>query len=99
MLHALRAATKSASQLCGFAPEDIRDPYGMAFWPLFQGRNGCRTPMPWSDTDATSGFSGGKPWLPIPAEHRDNAVDKQLKEIRFCMPDVPSFAGAVASRY
>src|SRR5690606_506976 len=23
------------------APEDIRHPYGVAFWPLFQGRDGC----------------------------------------------------------
>ena len=62
------------------APEDIRDPYGMAFWPLFQGRDGCRTPMPWNDCDAASGFTDGTPWLPVPDEHRDKAVENQLKD-------------------
>jgi alpha-glucosidase len=62
------------------APEDIRDPYGMAFWPLFQGRDGCRTPMPWTVSDAAFGFTSGKPWLPVPAEHREKAVENQLKD-------------------
>ncbi|HWM29511.1 MAG TPA: alpha-glucosidase family protein [Woeseiaceae bacterium] len=62
------------------AAEDIRDPYGMAFWPLFKGRDGCRTPMPWTVSDAAFGFTGGKPWLPVPAEHRDKAVEKQLQD-------------------
>jgi alpha-glucosidase len=61
-------------------PEDIRDPYGMAFWPLFQGRDGCRTPMPWTASDAAFGFTRGKPWLPVPAEHREKAVENQLKD-------------------
>jgi alpha-glucosidase len=61
------------------APEDIRDPYGMAFWPLFQGRDGCRTPMPWTDAEAASGFTSGKPWLPVPPEHREKSVERQLR--------------------
>src|SRR5690606_16184080 len=62
------------------APEDIRDPYGMAFWPLFQGRDGCRTPMPWTESEAASGFTSGKPWLPVPPDHREKSVEKQLKD-------------------
>src|SRR5690606_34169622 len=27
--------------------EALQDPYGVAFWPNFKGRDGCRTPMPW----------------------------------------------------
>ena len=27
--------------------EDLRDPYGIRFWPGFKGRDGCRTPMVW----------------------------------------------------
>ena len=27
--------------------EDLRDPYGIRFWPAFKGRDGCRTPMVW----------------------------------------------------
>ena len=48
--------------------ESLQDPYGKAFWPTFKGRDGCRTPMPWN-ASAQAGFSEGKPWLPIPAEH------------------------------
>ena len=56
--------------------EALRDPYGIAFWPNFKGRDGCRTPMPWNG-DAQAGFSSGEPWLPIPPSHRDNSVAAQ----------------------
>ncbi len=56
--------------------ELLQDPYGIAFWPNFKGRDGCRTPMPWNDT-ATGGFTDGRPWLPIVAEHRERAVSRQ----------------------
>ncbi|QWP78043.1 alpha glucosidase [Lysobacter sp. K5869] len=49
--------------------EALQDPYGKTFWPNFKGRDGCRTPLPWDDSDG-AGFSRGQPWLPIPAEHR-----------------------------
>jgi alpha-glucosidase len=57
--------------------EALQDPYGIAFWPTFKGRDGCRTPMPWVERGETCGFSTGKPWLPIPPEHRACAVDRQ----------------------
>ncbi len=56
--------------------EALRDPYGIAFWPMFKGRDGCRTPMPWSD-DTRGGFSAVAPWLPVPAGHRQRAVSRQ----------------------
>ncbi|HBK57145.1 MAG TPA: alpha-glucosidase [Xanthomonadales bacterium] len=56
--------------------ESLRDPYGLAFWPTFKGRDGCRTPMPWDDSDQ-AGFTTGSPWLPIPSEHRRRAVSRQ----------------------
>jgi len=56
--------------------EAMQDPYGITFWPQFKGRDGCRTPMPWND-DAHGGFSHGVPWLPVPAEHRAQAVAVQ----------------------
>ncbi len=55
----------------------LQDPYGLAFWPSFKGRDGCRTPMPWNDREAGFGFTGGRPWLPIPPEHRALAVSRQ----------------------
>ncbi|HTV69693.1 MAG TPA: alpha-glucosidase [Rhizobiaceae bacterium] len=57
--------------------EELQDPYGIRFWPEFKGRDGCRTPMVWDGSAANGGFSKGKPWLPVPAEHLKLAVDKQ----------------------
>jgi len=50
--------------------DDLRDPYGIRFWPEFKGRDGCRTPMVWDENEVNSGFSRFKPWLPQPASHR-----------------------------
>jgi alpha-glucosidase len=57
--------------------EDLRDPYGINFFPAFKGRDGCRTPMPWSGGERTAGFTTGKPWLPVPIGHHALAVDRQ----------------------
>ena len=57
--------------------EDLRDPYGIRFWPAFKGRDGCRTPMVWESAKPNAGFSTGKPWLPVPEAHRRRAVDTQ----------------------
>ena len=57
--------------------EDLRDPYGIEFWPEFKGRDGCRTPMVWSSNLPNGGFTTGKPWLPVPDTHRAMAVDTQ----------------------
>ncbi len=54
----------------------LRDPYGIAFWPNFKGRDGCRTPMPW-DGGAHAAFSSAQPWLPVPDEHRPLSVAQQ----------------------
>jgi alpha-glucosidase len=57
--------------------EKLRDPYGIIFWPEFKGRDGCRTPMPWTGQEKFGGFSPVEPWLPFPEEHRQRAVDVQ----------------------
>ena len=56
--------------------EVLQDPYGIAFWPQFKGRDGCRTPMPWT-AEAHGGFTRGVPWLPVPKEHLELAVSGQ----------------------
>ncbi len=56
--------------------EQLQDPYGIAFWPNFKGRDGCRTPMPWN-AEPQAGFSSGQPWLPVPEMHRAHAVATQ----------------------
>ena len=56
--------------------ELLQDPYGKTFWPEFKGRDGCRTPMPWTDAPG-AGFTEGTPWLPVPEAHRARAVSRQ----------------------
>ncbi|MFP5076793.1 alpha-glucosidase [Rhizobium sp. YIM 134829] len=56
---------------------ELRDPYGIRFWPAFKGRDGCRTPMPWTAGAPNGGFSTGQPWLPVPDVHKALAVDVQ----------------------
>ncbi len=60
--------------------EDLRDPYGIRFWPAFKGRDGCRTPMVWEKAKTQAGFSSAKPWLPVPSDHAALAVDQQDKD-------------------
>ncbi|MDX0755200.1 DUF3459 domain-containing protein [Sinorhizobium medicae] len=57
--------------------EELRDPYGIRFWPAFAGRDGCRTPMVWGSELKNAGFSDGVPWLPVREGHRTLAVDAQ----------------------
>ena len=57
--------------------EALRDPDGLAFWPAYKGRDGERTPMPWSATEPHAGFSTAEPWLPIDPRHLALAVDRQ----------------------
>jgi alpha-glucosidase len=66
--------------------ERLQDPYGITFWPNFKGRDGCRTPMPWSGSDH-AGFSTGTAWLPIAPEHLALSVSNQEDD-----PDAPLHA-------
>jgi alpha-glucosidase len=60
--------------------EQLRDPFGIAHWPEFRGRDGSRTPIPWEGAAAHGGFSTGAPWLPMPAAHLGLAVDVQERD-------------------
>jgi alpha-glucosidase len=57
--------------------ELLQDPYGITFWPEFKGRDGCRTPMPWTDDAPNAGFTSGAPWLPVAAPHLAASASKQ----------------------
>ncbi len=56
--------------------ERIQDPYGKVLWPEFKGRDGCRTPMPWTHSEQ-GGFSQVEPWLPVEERHLPLAVANQ----------------------
>ncbi len=51
--------------------EDLRDPWGIRLYPKWQGRDGCRTPMPWD------GRPPGRSWLPVPDSHAGLDVTAQ----------------------
>ena len=57
--------------------ELLQDPYGITFWPEFKGRDGCRTPMPWTNETPNAGFTTGQPWLPVAAPHIATAASVQ----------------------
>lgn len=57
--------------------EKLQDPYGIAFWPKFKGRDGCRTPMVWDASANNAGFSDVEPWLPVAEPHKRLAVAQQ----------------------
>ncbi len=62
----------------GFA--DLKDPEAIANWPQTLGRDGARTPMPWSATLPHAGFTTGTPWLVLGSQHADLAVDRQQQD-------------------
>ena len=56
----------------------IRDPYELNVPGKGVGRDGARTPMPWSAT-AFAGFSNVEPWLPLAPSWRADNVENLLK--------------------
>jgi alpha-glucosidase len=63
------------------AEGDLRDPFGIAYWPEFRGRDGSRTPMPWTAGADQAGFTtAAAAWLPVAEAHRAMAVDAQAAD-------------------
>ncbi|MDE2486050.1 MAG: DUF3459 domain-containing protein [Alphaproteobacteria bacterium] len=60
--------------------ERLRDAEAIANWPSTLGRDGARTPMPWSRTAPHAGFSTNAPWLPLDPRHAARAVDVQVDD-------------------
>ena len=60
--------------------DQLQDPFGIAHWPRREGRDGCRTPMPWVAEAPQAGFTTGMPWLPVDERHRALAVDRQAAD-------------------
>jgi alpha-glucosidase len=63
--------------------DQLRDPFGLTYWPEFNGRDGSRTPMPWRAAERHAGFTtAAEPWLPVPDDHRVRSVDVQEEDPR-----------------
>jgi alpha-glucosidase len=59
-------------------PDDRRqDPTYLRTGGEQKGRDGCRTPMPWSADPPGHGFTTGEPWLPFGPDASTHAVDVQ----------------------
>lgn len=75
--------------------DDIQDPWGRYLYPKWQGRDGCRTPMPWSSDLPHIGFSDGetRPWLPVNESYAPMAADVQEKDPDSTLAFVRKFLG------
>lgn len=58
--------------------DDVLDPVGRRYWPFYKGRDGCRSPMQWTDAPG-AGFTAGKPWLPVHENSQERNVESQLQ--------------------
>lgn len=58
---------------------EIMDPPGKKYWPIFKGRDGCRSPMQWTDAPF-AGFSTSKPWLKVHPNYVHRNVAAQQAE-------------------
>ncbi|HYD18691.1 MAG TPA: alpha-amylase family glycosyl hydrolase [Patescibacteria group bacterium] len=59
--------------------EKMQDPLGIRLYPVVEGRDGSRTPMPWNSQPGRGGFTKNEPWLPIPEDHLNLSVEAQAK--------------------
>lgn len=57
----------------------LRDMIGKRFWPLYRGRDGCRTPMRWSH-EPYAGFSKILPWMPVGIDKNGPTVEGQKQD-------------------
>lgn len=62
--------------------ERLLDPEAIANWPATQGRDGARTPMPWTGDAPHAGFSTSEPWLPVDPAHLPLSVERQETDPR-----------------
>jgi alpha-glucosidase len=58
------------------SPDEVRDPVGKIFWPVYKGRDGARRPMSW-DGGTGAGFTRGTPWLALSRDSTQRNVREQ----------------------
>lgn len=63
-------------------PPDVRqDPVWFRSSGAIKGRDGCRVPMPWTNSGVTLGFNAsGRSWLPMPAQWAPLSVESQERD-------------------
>ena len=59
--------------------EALRDPEAIANWPQTLGRDGARTPLPWTDA-SDGGFGSATPWLPVDPDHLPLNIAAQAED-------------------
>jgi len=85
--------------------DQMQDPWGIEFSPVFMGRDTCRTPMVWSKSQPNGGFStANKTWLPIAEQHlaragldeakRENSVYRQFSDFLKWRKSQPALVNA-----
>jgi alpha-glucosidase len=57
--------------------DEVRDPVGRRFWPMYKGRDGVRRPMPWTAARG-HGFTNGTPWLAFTSDAAVRNVAAQI---------------------
>jgi alpha-glucosidase len=61
--------------------ERLVDPFAIASWTGGAGRDGARTPMPWTEDGPSAGFSAAaETWLPLDPRHRALAAEVQAAD-------------------
>ena len=65
--------------------ESLKDPEAIENWPHTLGRDGARTPMPWTDELPFCGFSASEGWLPVDPVHAPLSVARQEAETGSCL--------------
>jgi alpha-glucosidase len=63
-------------------PDRRTDPTWFRTGGKVVGRDGCRTPIPWTAGDPGHGFTTGEPWLPFGADAAAQAVDTDPEVLR-----------------
>jgi alpha-glucosidase len=58
----------------------LMDPEAVRFWPNHRGRDGARTPMPWTQQLPSLGFSEVDGWLPAESAHQALAISVQQND-------------------
>ena len=65
--------------------EALRDPEAIANWPHTLGRDGARTPLPWTAAPPNFGFTDGAAWLPVDPAHGALSVGQQDADPASCL--------------